>query len=293
MVSVSKGEYRYGFQNQEKDDELKGEGNSVNYKFRMHDSRIGRFFSIDPLTKDYPWYSPYQFSGNKVIHCIELEGLEEWEVNNIDGGKTKTFGPWKDQETAQNQETIKEVKSDDRFNYLQVAGSQIGTSEVPGPGVNPQIGEYHKIGGRYNGDENVAWCSSFVNYALAKGNPEYPRTSNPASNSFYLNAPKLQLEQVSVPYYGSIMVRSNNGNFNGGFGHVAFVVGQVDKGYAQLGGNQAVPGSSSGTTVNVVLREPTNNVRYYHYTFLPKVPLLEPLFPTATKSAEKQQGNDR
>jgi hypothetical protein len=89
------------------------------------------------------------------------------------------------------------------------------------------------------------------------------------------------------------MVRSNNGNFNGGFGHVAFVVGQVDKGYAQLGGNQAVPGSSSGTTVNVVLREPTNNVRYYHYTFLPKVPLLEPLFPTATKSAEKQQGNDR
>jgi hypothetical protein len=30
------GEYRYGFQNQEKDDEVKGAGNSVNYKYRMH-----------------------------------------------------------------------------------------------------------------------------------------------------------------------------------------------------------------------------------------------------------------
>jgi len=73
----STNEYRYGFQGQEKDDEIKGEGNSVNYKYRMHDPRIGRFFAIDPLTSKYPHYSPYSFSGNKVIHAIELEGLEE------------------------------------------------------------------------------------------------------------------------------------------------------------------------------------------------------------------------
>jgi RHS repeat-associated protein len=71
--------YRYGFQGQEKDDELKGEGNSLNYTFRMHDPRVGRFFAVDPLEKDYPWYTPYQFSGNKVIQYVELEGLEESE----------------------------------------------------------------------------------------------------------------------------------------------------------------------------------------------------------------------
>lgn len=71
------GDYRYGFQGQEKDDEIKGEGNSINYKFRMHDPRVGRFFAVDPLTHAYPWYSPYQFSGNKVIQFIEREGLEE------------------------------------------------------------------------------------------------------------------------------------------------------------------------------------------------------------------------
>ncbi|WP_235604516.1 RHS repeat-associated core domain-containing protein [Flavobacterium covae] len=68
--------YRYGFQGQEKDNEIKGDGNSLNYTFRMHDPRIGRFFAIDPLAFSYPWNSPYAFSENRVIDMIELEGLE-------------------------------------------------------------------------------------------------------------------------------------------------------------------------------------------------------------------------
>ena len=91
-------EYRYGFQGQEKDDEIKGDGNSLNYKFRMHDPRVGRFFAVDPLTKKYPFYSPYQFSGNKVIHAIELEGLEEFEIN---GGEGTVNGPYANNGAAQ------------------------------------------------------------------------------------------------------------------------------------------------------------------------------------------------
>jgi RHS repeat-associated protein len=74
--SFNSGEYRYGFQGQEMDNEIKGVGNSINYKFRMHDPRIGRFFSIDPLTAKYPHNSPYAFSENRVIDGVELEGLE-------------------------------------------------------------------------------------------------------------------------------------------------------------------------------------------------------------------------
>ncbi|KGO78584.1 hypothetical protein Q763_17695, partial [Flavobacterium beibuense F44-8] len=70
-------DYRYGFQGQEKDNEIKGEGNSYNFKYRMHDPRIGRFFAVDPLSPRYPHYTPYSFSGNKVIAYGELEGLEE------------------------------------------------------------------------------------------------------------------------------------------------------------------------------------------------------------------------
>src|SRR5690606_24157410 len=72
------GDYRYGFQGQEMDDELKGEGNSVNYTFRMHDPRVGRFFTRDPLFKTYPWNSDYAFSENRVIDSGELEGLERY-----------------------------------------------------------------------------------------------------------------------------------------------------------------------------------------------------------------------
>ncbi len=69
--------YRYGFQGQEKDDEVKDvPGSSLNYKYRMHDPRVGRFFAVDPLASKFPWYSPYQFAGNSVIQFGELEGLE-------------------------------------------------------------------------------------------------------------------------------------------------------------------------------------------------------------------------
>jgi RHS repeat-associated protein len=68
--------YRFGFQNQENDNEIKGNGNSVNYRYRMHDPRLGRFFAIDPLASKYPHNSPYAFSENRVIDGVELEGCE-------------------------------------------------------------------------------------------------------------------------------------------------------------------------------------------------------------------------
>ena len=68
--------YRYSFQGQESDDEVKGEGNSINFLYRMYDCRIGRFFAKDPLNFSYPHISPYAFSENWLIDKIELEGLE-------------------------------------------------------------------------------------------------------------------------------------------------------------------------------------------------------------------------
>ncbi|NVN18047.1 hypothetical protein GUA46_06825 [Muricauda sp. HICW] len=49
--------YRYAFQGQEKDSEIKSEGLSINYKYRMHDPRVGRFFAVDPIGYQYPWDS--------------------------------------------------------------------------------------------------------------------------------------------------------------------------------------------------------------------------------------------
>ncbi len=35
------------------------------------------------MTKDYPWYTPYQFAGNRPIDCIDLDGAEPWKKNSV------------------------------------------------------------------------------------------------------------------------------------------------------------------------------------------------------------------
>jgi len=75
------GEYRFGFQGQEAENELYGEGNASFFKYRISDNRLGRFFSIDPLAAKYPHNSPYAFSENRVIDGVELEGLEVEVIN--------------------------------------------------------------------------------------------------------------------------------------------------------------------------------------------------------------------
>gem|GEM_PF-6628086 len=76
--------YRYGFNGKEKDPNITGE--DYDYGARIYDARVGRFLSIDPITKKYPWYTPYQFAGNSPIKNIDLDGLEpagnqsDWEV---------------------------------------------------------------------------------------------------------------------------------------------------------------------------------------------------------------------
>ena len=47
------------------------------FQYRIHDARLGRFLSVDPLSSKYPWYTPYQFAGNKPSIATDLEGLEE------------------------------------------------------------------------------------------------------------------------------------------------------------------------------------------------------------------------
>jgi RHS repeat-associated protein len=70
------GGYRYGLSGREKDNEIKGEGNSYDFKFRIYDPRIGKFLSVDPLFASYPWNSPYAYAENRVIDGVDLEGLE-------------------------------------------------------------------------------------------------------------------------------------------------------------------------------------------------------------------------
>jgi RHS repeat-associated protein len=52
----------------------------LDYGFRNYDPQIGRFPQHDPLTFDYPHYTPYQFAGCEPIANVDLDGLEPANV---------------------------------------------------------------------------------------------------------------------------------------------------------------------------------------------------------------------
>ena len=86
-------DYAYSFQNQEEDNEVYGsKGTFINYKYRGADTRIGRFFAVDPLFRDFPWNSTYAFSENRLIDAIELEGLEQISIHSASFAPFETFG---------------------------------------------------------------------------------------------------------------------------------------------------------------------------------------------------------
>jgi hypothetical protein len=42
----------------------------------MYDPRVGRFMRLDPLSRQYPELTPYQFDGNSPVTFIDQDGLE-------------------------------------------------------------------------------------------------------------------------------------------------------------------------------------------------------------------------
>ncbi len=69
--------YRYGFNGMERDDEIKGEGNSYDFGARMLDPRIGRWLKTDPLKAKSPDLTPYRFGFNNPVRYYDPDGKYE------------------------------------------------------------------------------------------------------------------------------------------------------------------------------------------------------------------------
>ncbi len=73
----------------EKDNELKGIGNSLDFGARMYDSRLGRWLSVDPFRAKYPALSPYSFAANSPIIFIDHAGetIRLYSKRGTEGGQ--------------------------------------------------------------------------------------------------------------------------------------------------------------------------------------------------------------
>ncbi|TXI33822.1 MAG: hypothetical protein E6Q58_02230 [Niabella sp.] len=81
--------YRYGFNGKENDNEVKGEGNSIDFGARIYDPRVGRWLSLDPKMNKYPSESPYLYTGGNPIIYADPDGEDRiLRIYAIKDGKT-------------------------------------------------------------------------------------------------------------------------------------------------------------------------------------------------------------
>ena len=74
--SFSSPAYRYGFNGQEKDDEVAGSGNTNTAEYWSYDCRLGRRWNLDPKASKYPNLSSYAACSNNPILLIDPDGQE-------------------------------------------------------------------------------------------------------------------------------------------------------------------------------------------------------------------------
>lgn len=112
------------------------------------------------------------------------------------------------------------------FSWYEVARRELGTKELIGIADNPRIVEYHATTTLRATDDEVPWCSSFVNWVVKKAG--YVGTRSAAARSWASWGVK-----IDKPVKGCIVVLTRTGG-----GHVGFYEDGDDHTISVLGGNQ-------------------------------------------------------
>ncbi|CAB4141439.1 TIGR02594, TIGR02594 family protein [uncultured Caudovirales phage] len=112
------------------------------------------------------------------------------------------------------------------FSWYEVARRELGVKELQGIADNPRIVEYHATTTLRATDDEVPWCSSFVNWCMTKAG--YVGTRSAAARSWASWGVK-----IDKPVKGCIVVLTRTGG-----GHVGFYEDGDDHTISVLGGNQ-------------------------------------------------------
>ena len=112
--------------------------------------------------------------------------------------------------------------------FLDIALKEIGVKEIPGKGHNSKIVEYHSHTKLKATEDEVPWCSSFVNYCIDKAG--YRGTGSAMARSW------LNWGHPSAFRRGAIVIfeRGNPPN-----GHVALCLRDLGNEIEVVGGNQS------------------------------------------------------
>jgi len=110
--------------------------------------------------------------------------------------------------------------------WLEIAQNELGEEEVPGPGNNLRIVEYHKATGGEASPDSVPWCSSFVNWVFKEAGILGPDSKSAKR--------WLHWGKQTGPKVGAVVIFDRGG----WKGHVGFVWDMDCDSLFVLGGNQ-------------------------------------------------------
>lgn len=134
----SSNEYRYGFGGHEKDDELKGEGNSYDFGGYGLDVRLGRRWQADPLAHKAPGWSPYRTFFNNPLYFNDPTGMFEEGGGDppVKKDKTTRLAGWNkksQQITSDFNNKVQEIASDPINKGLEAVNNTLsGTAQLVG-----------------------------------------------------------------------------------------------------------------------------------------------------------------
>jgi uncharacterized protein (TIGR02594 family) len=137
---------------------------------------------------------------------------------------------WISLKTPKKQKPVKIPVKEKKETPFDIARSQLGIAEIVGRKHNKKILEYHRLVGGFSSDE-IAWCSSFVNYCAYKSG--YERSYKANARSWL----KVGLN-INYPEIGDIVIFWR-GSKDGWQGHVGFYAGEKGSQILVLGGNQS------------------------------------------------------
>lgn len=127
-VLKERSNYLFGYNQQEKTDEISGNGNHNTAQFWEYDTRIARRWNLDPIFKEYE--SPYAAFGNNPIWLIDLNGADTNTFIPDSAPKNASVGDTYTDITGKSYTYIKDENDLDGFSWSQVLDDIIVISDI-------------------------------------------------------------------------------------------------------------------------------------------------------------------
>ena len=119
--------------------------------------------------------------------------------------------------------------------WMKIAEAEQGQKEIPGGRSNPRIVQYHASTTLKATSDEVAWCSSFVNWVMLQAG--HHGTDSAAALSWVSwGAPSAARSGAIAVIYNA---KAANSALSRSGNHVGFLVQETETHYVLLGGNQS------------------------------------------------------